>query len=96
VSPKRGGEPKRKISDTAKRLSILAFTEGKKTEPTYFTHWSRAYREKVIVTKAKPPPMEVPGTCDHRLVTGLTRVPLGLRNPGDGGEWCDSRPWGRA
>ena len=50
MSPKRGGEPKRKVSDTAKRLSIIVFTEGKKTEPIYFTHWSRAYREKVIVT----------------------------------------------
>lgn len=50
MSPKRGGEPKRKISDTAKRRSILVFTEGKKTEPVYFTHWSRAYREKTIVT----------------------------------------------
>lgn len=50
MSPKRGGEPRRKISDTAKRRSILVFTEGKKTEPIYFTHWSRAYREKTIVT----------------------------------------------
>jgi hypothetical protein len=50
VSPKRGGEPKRKISDTAKRRSILVFTEGKKTEPVYLTHWSRIYREKTIVT----------------------------------------------
>jgi hypothetical protein len=49
VSPKRGGEPKRKISATAKRRSILVFTEGKKTEPIYLTHWSRAYREKIIV-----------------------------------------------
>ncbi|MGH3292454.1 MAG: hypothetical protein ACRDP7_11650 [Trebonia sp.] len=50
MSPKRGGGPKRRISDTAKRRSILVFTEGKKTEPIYLTHWSRAYREKVIVT----------------------------------------------
>jgi len=50
VSPKRGGEPKRKVSDTAKRRSILVFTEGKKTEPIYLTHWNRAYREKIIVT----------------------------------------------
>ncbi len=40
MSPKRGGEPKRKVSDTAKRHSILVFTEGVKTEPVYFTHWS--------------------------------------------------------
>jgi hypothetical protein len=50
VSSERGGVPKRTISDTAKRRSILVFTEGKKTEPIYFTHWSRAYREKIIVT----------------------------------------------
>lgn len=50
MSPKRGGEPKRKISDKAKRRSILVFTEGEKTEPVYLTHWSRAYREKIIVT----------------------------------------------
>lgn len=50
MSPRRGGQPKRKISDTAKRRSILVFTEGKKTEPIYLTHWSRAYRDKIIVT----------------------------------------------
>ena len=50
VSPKRGGEPKRKVSDTAKRRSVLVFTEGKKTEPVYLMHWSRAYRERIIVT----------------------------------------------
>ena len=50
MSPKRGGEPKRKVSDTAKRRSVLVFTEGKKTEPVYLTHWSRAYRERIIVT----------------------------------------------
>lgn len=50
MSSKRGGEPKRKVSDTAKRRSILVFTEGKKTEPIYLTHWNRAYRERVIVT----------------------------------------------
>jgi hypothetical protein len=37
VSPKRDGEPKRKISDTAKRRSILIFTEGKKTEPVWLS-----------------------------------------------------------
>lgn len=50
MSSRRGGEPKRKVSDTAKRRSILVFTEGKKTEPIYLTHWYRAYRERVIVT----------------------------------------------
>jgi hypothetical protein len=49
VSPKRGGQPKRKVSDAAKRRSILVFTEGKRTGPIYFTHWSRAHRDKVIV-----------------------------------------------
>ena len=47
---KRGGEPKRKVSDKAKRRSVLVFTEGKKTEPVYLMHWSRAYRERIIVT----------------------------------------------
>ena len=50
MSPRRGGEPKRKVSDTAKRRSVLVFTEGKKTEPVYLTHWNRAYRERIIVT----------------------------------------------
>jgi RloB-like protein len=50
MSPKRGGEPRRRVSDTAKRRSILVFTEGKKTEPVYLTHWSRAYRERTLVT----------------------------------------------
>ena len=50
MSPKRGGEPKRKVTGTAKRHAVLVFTEGKKTEPVYLTHWSRAYRDKVIVT----------------------------------------------
>jgi hypothetical protein len=50
VSHKRGGEPKRRVSGKAKRRSVLVFTEGKKTEPVYLTHWNRAYREKIIVT----------------------------------------------
>lgn len=49
MSPKRGGAPKRRISGSAKRQSILVFTEGRKTEPVYLTHWSRKYRENVIV-----------------------------------------------
>jgi hypothetical protein len=50
VNRKRGGEPKRKASDAAKRRSILIFTDGQKTEPIYLTHWSRVYREHVLVT----------------------------------------------
>jgi hypothetical protein len=50
VSQRRGGEPGRKASGIGNRPSILVFTEGKKTEPIYLLHWSRAYREQVIVT----------------------------------------------
>jgi RloB-like protein len=50
LSPKRGGEPKRRVTGAAKRHSVLVFTEGKQTEPVYLTHWSRAYRDKIIVT----------------------------------------------
>jgi hypothetical protein len=49
VSQRRGGEPGRKASGIGNRPSILVFTEGKKTEPIYLLHWSRAYREQVIV-----------------------------------------------
>lgn len=49
MSPKRGGEPRRKASNTLKSRSILVFTEGKKTEPVYLTHWYRLHREQVIV-----------------------------------------------
>jgi hypothetical protein len=50
VSPRRGGEPRRRVSRTAGRRSLLVFTEGLKTEPIYLNHWHRVYREQVIVT----------------------------------------------
>jgi hypothetical protein len=51
MSPRRGGGPGRPgKSSVAQRLSILVFTEGKKTEPVYLTHWHRLHRERVIVT----------------------------------------------
>lgn len=34
----------------AQRRSILVFTEGKKTEPVYLTHWHRLNRRRVVVT----------------------------------------------
>jgi hypothetical protein len=43
----------RKISESAKRTSLLVFTEGSKTEPLYLTHWHRLYRERVIIQIAK-------------------------------------------
>lgn len=49
MSQKRGGEPKRQKSGAAKRRSILVFTEGRKTEPIYLTHWHRMFREHIIV-----------------------------------------------
>lgn len=49
MSPKRGGEPRRKRSAAPVRRSILIFTEGSKTEPIYLTQWYRLYREQVIV-----------------------------------------------
>jgi hypothetical protein len=51
VSPSRSGTPSRPgKSSAAQRPSILVFTEGKKTEPIYLTHWHRLHRERVIVT----------------------------------------------
>jgi RloB-like protein len=51
VSPRRGDGPKRPgKSSAAQRQSILVFTEGKKTEPVYLTHWHRMHRERVIIT----------------------------------------------
>ena len=51
MSPKRGHEPGRSgKTSAAQRQSILVFTEGKKTEPVYLTHWHRMHRERVIVT----------------------------------------------
>ena len=51
MSPRRGDGPKRPgKSSAAQRQSILVFTEGKKTEPVYLTHWHRVHRERVIIT----------------------------------------------
>ena len=51
MTPRRGDGPSRAgKSSAAQRQSILVFTEGKKTEPVYLTHWHRMYRERVIVT----------------------------------------------
>jgi hypothetical protein len=33
----------------AKRFQLLIFTEGKSTEPTYFTHWHRQHRDRILV-----------------------------------------------
>lgn len=43
----------RRPSSAAKRLSLRVFTEGSKTEPLYLTHWSRRYRDRVIVSVAE-------------------------------------------
>jgi hypothetical protein len=39
----------RKISSKAKRLQLMLFVEGNKTEPGYFSHWYRLSRDRVIV-----------------------------------------------
>lgn len=44
------GEPRRRKGATAKRRSLLVFTEGLRTEPGYLRHWHRLHRERVIVT----------------------------------------------
>ena len=50
MSPRRGDGPSRPgKSSAARRQSILVFTEGKKTEPVYLTHWHRTHRDRVIV-----------------------------------------------
>ena len=46
---RRCSEPPRQ-SNAAQRQSILVYTEGKKTEPVYLTHWHRIHRDRVIVT----------------------------------------------
>lgn len=40
----------RQISSKAKRRSLRVFTEGKKTEPLYLTHWVRLHRETVLLS----------------------------------------------
>jgi RloB-like protein len=39
----------RKITSKAKRLQLMLFVEGSETEPGYFSHWYRLYRDRVIV-----------------------------------------------
>lgn len=39
----------RKASTNAKRRQLIIFAEGEETEPLYFTHWFRLYRDRVIV-----------------------------------------------
>lgn len=51
MSPKRSDRPSRPgRTSAAKRQSVLAFTEGKKTEPVYLAHWHRMHRTRVTVT----------------------------------------------
>ena len=51
MSPKHSGTPSRPgKSSASRRQSVLVYTEGKKTEPVYLTHWHRMHRERVIVT----------------------------------------------
>lgn len=67
MSPKRGDRPSRPVkSNAARRQSILAFTEGKKTEPVYLAHWHRA---RVTVTI-------------DEFHGGATAAGGGLRTPG--------------
>ena len=43
---------KRRATNNAKRPQVIIFAEGSKTEPTYFTHWYRLHRDRVIVKVA--------------------------------------------
>lgn len=49
MSSRRRGQPKRRSRARTTR-SVYVFTEGEKTEPQYFTHWSRLYRRLTRVT----------------------------------------------
>lgn len=42
----------RRPSENAKRIQLMVYAEGEKTEPIYLTHWHRLYRDRVIVTIA--------------------------------------------
>ncbi len=43
----------RRPSAAAQRPQLLVFAEGRQTEPVYFTHWYRSYRDRVIVKIAR-------------------------------------------
>jgi hypothetical protein len=55
----------RKPSSNAKRRQIMIFAEGESTEPTYFTHWHRRYRERILVKIA---PHEYTSTTTNVIV----------------------------
>lgn len=46
-------KPRRRVSNDANRRSLLLFVEGRKTEPTYLTHWHRRHRKDILVTIAE-------------------------------------------
>jgi hypothetical protein len=46
----RRGPPRRPQPRSPSRLELLVFTEGERTEPLYFTHWHRLYRQRVHIT----------------------------------------------
>jgi len=48
----RSRASQRGSSSQANRIQLLIFSEGKKTESIYLTHWYRLYREQVIVNFA--------------------------------------------
>ena len=72
-------------SSAAQRPSIRVFTEGKKTEPVYLTHWHRMHRERVIVivdefhgaplqlVEAAAAQRSAPGTAARRCVADQHR-----------------------
>jgi len=90
VSPRRGGGPSRPgKSSAALRQSILVFTEGKKTEPIYLTHWHRIHRERVIVTvdEFHGAPLQLVETAAAQLSADLRAA---KRGKGDAYDqyWC--------
>ena len=58
----------RKITNNAKRLQLMLFVEGHKTEPGYFFHWYRLYRERVIVNIASLPNVTTPIELVERAI----------------------------
>ena len=90
MSPRRGGGPSRPgKSSAALRQSILVFTEGKKTEPIYLTHWHRIHRERVIVTvdEFHGAPLQLVETAAAQLSADLRAA---KRGKGDAYDqyWC--------
>lgn len=90
MNPTRAKGPGRPgKTSAAQRQSILVFTEGKKTEPVYLTHWHRMYRERIIVAvdEFHGAPLQLVETASARRAADLRAA---KRGKGDAYHqyWC--------